>query len=165
MFALHKLPEGLHWRQPSVFIASGLGSGLLKPASGTFGSLLFFLLILPFWSQGSLWHHLGVTAFLILLGALVVKDIIRRLNEAKSDPSWVVIDEWAGLSLALLTAYSLPAMLVGLALFRFFDILKPWPIKWIDAKISGAWGVMADDLAAGLASLVILILLRVFHVL
>lgn len=165
MIGTHKLPDGLHWWQPSVFIASGFGSGLLKPASGTIGSLVGFMLVFPFWGDGSFWHHLTLAALLSLFGLLTVQYLTYRLDDENPDPKWVVIDEWAGLALALAGSHTLPAMLVGMALFRFFDIVKPGPIKWLDDNVSGGLGVMADDWAAGIASLVILTCLQAFHVL
>jgi phosphatidylglycerophosphatase A len=51
-------------------------------------------------------------------------------------------------------------MVIGFVLFRFFDILKPWPISWFDRKVSGGFGVMLDDLIAGLFAAVILVMIQ-----
>lgn len=63
----------------------------------------------------------------------------------------IVIDEVAGMWIALIPVFgqSLLFVLLAFALFRFFDILKPWPISWLDKNINGAAGVMADDILAG----------------
>ena len=106
------------------------------------------------------WAHFCAFLFLFITGVVSVKYILHRCDKGKLDPSWVVIDEWAGLAAALIGTYTLPSMLVALVLFRFFDIFKPWPISWLDRNIGGAFGVMLDDVAAGLASLLVLMALR-----
>ena len=73
------------------------------------------------------------------------------------DPASIVWDEFVGLWIAL---FLLPAgwywLVFGFGLFRFFDILKPWPIGWLDKNLKGGLGIMMDDVAAGLLSLIIL---------
>ncbi|HEY8964220.1 MAG TPA: phosphatidylglycerophosphatase A, partial [Alphaproteobacteria bacterium] len=71
------------------------------------------------------------------------------------DDGWIVIDEWAGVWLAMI--FSGPhfvQVFLCLALFRLFDIWKPGPIRWLDKNVHGPVGVMIDDLAAGLATAV-----------
>lgn len=160
MFKLHHLPETVHIWHPSTLIVTGFGSGLIRPASGTIGSLFFAGLILPFWMHQSIWVHFGVFCALFAFGTAFIKVVLKRQGDAKLDPSWIVIDEWAGLSAALLTAYSPLSFLLGLALFRFFDIVKIGPVKWLDTKISGAFGVMLDDVAAGVISCLILMVFQ-----
>jgi len=73
------------------------------------------------------------------------------------DSGAIVIDEVAGMWITLLPiAYSPIHILLAFALFRFFDIVKPWPISWCDKKLPGALGVMADDVVAGIFSALIL---------
>ena len=73
------------------------------------------------------------------------------------DHGAIVWDEVVGL---LITLIAVPAgwlwIIVGFALFRFFDIVKPWPIKWLDSKVSGGFGIMIDDVVAGIFSLICL---------
>ena len=70
------------------------------------------------------------------------------------DPKEVVIDEVAGQGIAFLFCpFAWPWLLAAFVLFRFFDILKPWPVGWIDRNWHGGWGIMADDLVAGLYAL------------
>ncbi|MCW8831483.1 MAG: phosphatidylglycerophosphatase A, partial [Gammaproteobacteria bacterium] len=73
------------------------------------------------------------------------------------DHPGIVIDEVAGF---LITMFAVPSgwqwLLAGFVLFRFFDALKPWPISWMDKNISGGFGIMIDDVAAGLVSLALL---------
>jgi phosphatidylglycerophosphatase A len=76
------------------------------------------------------------------------------------DPACIVFDEFVGVWIAL---FMLPAgwlwVVMGFAAFRFFDILKPWPVGWLDRNLAGGWGIMLDDVAAGLMSLVLVQLL------
>lgn len=160
MFKLHQLPDTVQFWRSSTLIATGFGSGMIRPASGTIGSLAFVALIWPFWMHLSIWVHFGIFLAIFAFGTLFVKDVIKRFGDAKTDPSWIVIDEWAGLAAALLTAYTPLAMLIGLALFRLFDIVKIGPVGWLDKRISGAFGVMLDDVAAGVIACVTLILLQ-----
>lgn len=134
--------------------ATFLGAGLFPVAPGTFASLLaalvhaFLLVRLP------LAGRIAVVGGTFLLG--VAASSVAARSFGLRDPRPVVIDEVAGQWAALLLA---PAawfpILLGFLLFRFFDILKPLGIRKIESLPSG-WGIMADDLAAGLVSLAIL---------
>ena len=137
-------------------IASGLGSGLSPFAPGTVGSLFTALCLLP---------SLGVAATIhwwALSGAVCVA--IWSADEAGqrwgvADHPAIVIDEVVGLWLAMLiplTLIPLPIeqhrgwlLLGAFALFRVFDIAKPWPVSWLERSLPGGWGVVADDLMAG----------------
>ena len=136
-------------------IASGLGSGLSPFAPGTVGSLFTALCLLP---------SLGVAATIhwwALIGAVCVaiwsaEEAGRRWGVA--DHPAIVIDEVVGLWLAVLiplTLIPLPielrwwVLLGALALFRIFDIAKPWPVSLLERSLPGGWGVVADDLMAG----------------
>ena len=149
---LSPLPAPLTMRDPAVLLATGFGSGRLKPAPGTWGSLAAWviglaLLMTPF-GKAAL-----ILAFLIALvaGWLAVERIETLSGE--HDQGMIVIDEWAGLWLGMLLC-PINAATLGLVfvLFRVFDIWKPGPIGWLDKNLSGASGVMADDLAAGLVA-------------
>lgn len=141
-------PSGRRW---DVLLASGLGSGLLPKAPGTFGSLAA---LLPWWglSQLPLWAYLAFTAAAFVLGVALSERLTR--GPAAKDPGWIVIDEWVGLWLALcLLPEGWVWVLAGFALFRLFDILKPWPVGWADRRLRGGLGVMVDDVLAGLLAL------------
>src|SRR5690606_19295261 len=74
-----------------------------------------------------------------------------RLPEAKADPSWVVVDEGAGQSIALAAlpvAGGIAGVMLAFLLFRIFDVMKPGPVGWADRR-KGATGVMLDDIIAG----------------
>jgi phosphatidylglycerophosphatase A len=124
-------------------VASLCGVGRLRPAPGTWASLV----VLPAALLGPWWCLAFGIAF-SLAGLWAVS----RLPEAREDPGWVVADEAAGQCLALA---ALPAgasfwwILAGFALFRAADILKPGPIGWAD-RMGGSLGVMLDDILAGL---------------
>ncbi|MGC6472111.1 MAG: phosphatidylglycerophosphatase A [Parvibaculales bacterium] len=155
MLSLHKIPSGLSFFSPTVLLASFAGTGLIKPASGTWGSLAAFAIgfhILLYYNWLYLFF-LSITLYLV--GLWACSRWLRHDNE--SDPSAIVIDEAAGLFLALaLIPYprdNLPALAcfgLGFIMFRLFDIFKPWPVSYFDKKIKGAQGIMLDDMVAGL---------------
>ncbi|MGB1090742.1 MAG: phosphatidylglycerophosphatase A [Oceanobacter sp.] len=149
------MPQLNHW---SHWLAFGLGSGLAPKAPGTFGSLA----ALPVWWL--LLAQLEPVAFLIVIAVTFAVGIYFCDKTAADlgvhDHPGIVWDEWVGM---WLTLFMVPAgiiwVLIGFALFRFFDIVKPWPIKWLDQKVKGGFGIMVDDLLAGLMALLVLQLL------
>ncbi|WP_130470177.1 phosphatidylglycerophosphatase A [Candidatus Magnetaquicoccus inordinatus] len=132
----------------ALHIATLGGVGLLPKAPGTWGTVA----TVPFaWlvkEAGSFWYWLALL-LLSVLGSWATSVACRHFQ--RKDPSQVVVDEAAGLWVTLLF---LPEgwvwWLVGVVLFRLFDIFKPWPVNWLDRELPSPWGVMADDLAAGL---------------
>ncbi len=117
-------------------------------APGTCGALFALPVALLF-------HDLTTTAWVVALAAvtcLAAWQVSVYLGPRRaSDPQEIVVDEFVGCLIALACV---PATwgwyLCGFVAFRLFDILKPWPVNWIDRHVSGAWGVMGDDVAAGL---------------
>lgn len=149
-------------------IASGLGSGHAAKAPGTAGTLLFLLLWILcgyLCTKFTLTEHLTVFALVAIAGfwstQRTLKDLTQATTGSKVDPPQIVIDEWAGMALSLLGAnyQSIIELICAFALFRFFDIMKPAPIRQLE-RYKAEWGIMLDDLAAGLYALIILILLR-----
>jgi len=141
-------PDNLH--PPLSFrrlIYTGLGLGLAPKMPGTFGTLLG----LPLWwlASGLTWPaYLGLTVFIFLLGWWAAHKAESDLG--RHDAPEVVIDEVAGYLVTMFLAPPLPwVMLWGFVFFRLFDILKPWPVGWADRKLPGAFGVMMDDVLAG----------------
>ena len=132
------------------FLATGFYSGHLPTAPGTWGSLLMVLLVFffPFLNNIYLISALSI-------GGIAVANFEERQTGIKDD-SKIVIDEMAG---QLLTFYtlkiSIPVLVGGFILFRILDITKPWLIDKVQDLPSG-WGVMLDDILAGLTSLIIL---------
>ena len=137
----------LPWFHPATLIATWFGSGLLPKAPGTWGSLAALppgaLLV---WTGGP-WALVAGIAAALVLGLWATSRY--AVETGRDDPSDVVIDEVAGQWLALMPAGLDPVLFtVAFVTFRAADIAKPWPVGWIDRKVKGANGVMADDLAA-----------------
>jgi phosphatidylglycerophosphatase A len=134
-------------------VGTFFGAGYLQPGPGTYGSVAAVVLWL--FAGWALHHHTatltGITAGgVVLATAAGIPAATRVAREAgREDPGFVVIDEVAGQWVALLFVAPLwPNALLALILFRFFDILKPWPIRRFEA-LPGGLGIMADDLVAG----------------
>lgn len=141
-------------RDVAFWLASGLGSGLAPKAPGTFGTLAALLpwLLLR---EAPLWLYALLTAAVFALGVWASERLLRRLQV--EDPGWIVIDEWVGLWIALVAVpFGWIGVVAGFALFRLFDIAKPWPVSWADCELPGGLGVMADDALAGLMALAVL---------
>lgn len=140
---------------PAGWIATGFGSGLAPAAQGTVGSAVA---LLPWWFMRGLslpaWGLVLLVGFAI--GVWACGESGRRIRYA--DHRSLVWDEFIGQWLALLPALAAPwwAMLVGFVLFRLFDVAKPWPIGWLDARVKGGAGVMLDDVVAGVFAAVVL---------
>lgn len=137
-------------------LALGFGAGLAPRAPGTFGTLVGIPLVLLGQQLGTLYF-----ALLLLLGFVLGVWVCRRVGArlGASDHAAIVWDEIIGFGLAMLLAPpGWPWLLLGFAVFRLFDILKPWPISWADRRVKGGLGVMLDDLLAGLATLLVLLL-------
>ena len=150
-------PLGPDWRNPVHLLAFGLGAGAVPKVPGTAGTLVavpLYLLIRPL---GPL-DYLLVLAAMFLIGIYLCGRASRDLGV--HDHSGIVWDEILGY---LVSMWLAPAgwgwMLLGFLLFRVFDILKPWPIGWLDRRVSGGLGIMLDDLVAGMFSLALLQLL------
>lgn len=145
-------------RDPVLLLAFGFGSGLSPKAPGTAGSLLAMLLF-PLLALLPLPGYLLVVALTIVAGIWLCGAAARRLGV--HDHGGIVLDEIAGVWLAMAAAPTTwPWMLAGFVVFRFFDILKPWPISWLDRRVSGGLGIMVDDLLAGVFTWLILAVLR-----
>jgi len=135
------------------FLAAGLGSGWVPVAPGTFGSLAALVaawFMVHAWGTVSLWF-----GWFVLLPVACWSTYVVLSGEQESDPAWIVVDEWLGQWLTLLIAFVvLPAnplvFVLAFAGFRFFDILKPGPIKVIEHTGPAWWSIHADDILAGI---------------
>jgi len=139
---------------PLHLISLGFGSGLMPKAPGTFGTLVaipVFILL----SQFNIWLYCALTLLITVAGIYLCSYTSKALGV--HDHSGIVVDEIAGY---LITMIAVPAdvywILLGFILFRIFDILKPWPISWIDKNLQGGFGIMFDDVIAGVFSLICL---------
>ena len=136
------------------FLAFGFGSGLSRYAPGTMGTVaaIPFALLLKSLPVFVFWP---VLAGLFLLGVKICTISAKRLG--RHDPGGIVWDEMVAywLTVAFLPV-SWPWWLAAFVLFRFFDILKPWPIRWAENRFSGGLGIMLDDIFAAVYAMAIL---------
>ena len=141
----------------ATLLATGLGSGLLPKAPGTWGSLLAVLMGEGLFQVAGLIGVAGLAAVSTLVGVPVSARV--AVLRGRKDPGEVVVDEIAGQAIALAGLHTvLPAgapdplrwglVAIAFLLFRVFDILKPGPVDRLQS-LPGGWGVMADDLLAG----------------
>lgn len=143
-------------KQLNYFIVSLCGMGSLPKAPGTWGSLAAIPSIFYFSFQ-SLSVQVYFALFLFLFSWIFIKKYLLSLNIPNQDPKEVVIDEFLGMHIAVLGFdFNLTLIAMAFILFRFFDILKPFPISFVDKKMKGAFGVLLDDILAGLVTLGIL---------
>lgn len=147
----------INWLHPVHFLSLGFGSGLSPVAPGTFGTVAaipVFLLL----ANLSLLPFIVVTLLLMLLGFYLCGETAKALNT--HDHPAIVWDEVVGYLITMIAVpLSWQTVLVGFILFRFFDIIKPWPIKWVDKHVHGGIGIMMDDVLAGVMSCLCLHLL------
>ncbi len=148
-------------RHPAYLIAFGGAAGLAPKAPGTVGSLVALPLYLLLMPLAPLAYGVFVAA-LFFLGVWACARTERDLGV--HDHPGIVWDEIVGM---LVTLFLAPAgwawLLIGFGLFRLFDIWKPYPISWLNDHVKGGWGIMLDDLAAGVAAAVCLQLLVWFY--
>ncbi len=150
-------PSSKVWQDPMYFIAFGFGSGLMPIAPGTWGTLaampIYLLLAHTSWQI-----YLILTLLAFFLGIFICDKISSELGV--HDYSGIVWDEVVGY---LLTMFLAPVniwwMMIGFFLFRLFDIWKPQPIGFIDARVKGGLGIMLDDVLAAVPAWTILQLL------
>ena len=140
-----------------MLIATGCYSGYLPKAPGTWGSLvgllLFFLL-----HTLSLEIYLSVVGGIFVIGTFAAGEAEKIMDH--QDPGLVVIDEIVGMLITMIAVPATPLfMVLGFALFRIFDIWKPFPVGFVDQRFHGGLGIMLDDVVAGIYSLLILQLL------
>ena len=139
----------------SFVVASSFGVGYCPFASGTAGSLATLPLAFAVAYFYGVWGILAAAVIAFFAGVATSREVLKY---TKHDPSLIVIDEVVGQLLAFaLVADKLVAntqawavYVIGFALFRLFDIWKPQPARWADQKVLNAWGVMLDDVFAGI---------------
>jgi len=143
-----------NWFNPIHLLAFGFGSGAAPKAPGTWGTLAAVLIYWPL-SQLSPEHYLLMLLVTSVMGIYICGQTARDLGV--HDHGSIVWDEFVGF---WITMFAAPVgcvwVVVGFVLFRFFDIIKPWPISWIDKKITGGFGIMLDDVIAGVMAAVVL---------
>ena len=143
-------------KDPVLFLAFGFGSGLAKKAPGTFGTLaaipIYWLLV-----HTNAAIYSVATLLICFSGIWICGKAAEKLGV--HDHPGIVWDEIAGLLVTLWwTEFSWAMLLAGFVLFRLFDIVKPWPIKRVDQEVQGGFGIMLDDILAGLLAALVLYL-------
>lgn len=154
--------HGLSFWHPAHLVATWFGAGLLPKAPGTWGSLA----ALPF-AYGVLMFFPSPYVLLLSAGILFLPgcwaSAVYASSSGKPDPGAVVVDEVVGQWMVLAVApFSPIGWLLAFALFRLFDVLKPWPISLADRHIKGGFGIMFDDVIAAVFGMVIMLALVAF---
>ncbi|MDO5650658.1 MAG: phosphatidylglycerophosphatase A [Moraxella sp.] len=158
------LDKGVYW------LGVGLGSGLPRRAAGTWGTLGGLAMALPVMVLSEWWLGSQGLFYALTVGSVLVGNFIcgrtSELMNVHDDPH-IVWDEWAGMWIVLVPVASHLTTLmndgkwrdgvlivaIAFVLFRIFDIIKPFPIGWADKKVSGGFGIMLDDILAGLMAI------------
>ncbi len=131
----------------SIAIATGLGSGYSPFAPGTAGSAVGLLLFWPL-QAAPVMIQVAAVAILFVVGVAASTRVARGLGI--EDPGIVVVDEVVGMWTSLLFLPFTPATAIaGFVLFRIMDVFKPYPARQFES-LPGGWGIMADDLMAGI---------------
>ena len=143
-----RLTAGQILKDPVLLLAFGFGSGLSRKMPGTMGTLAAIPLYLAL-MQTPDWLYLLVTVLSMIAGIAICDNAADKLQ--MHDYGGIVWDEIAGFLITVCwLPFSWQNLLAGFVLFRFFDILKPWPIKWLDQHVHGGFGIMLDDVVAGI---------------
>lgn len=165
-------PTATAFEKCVYWLGIGLGSGLPKRAAGTWGTVGGLVVALPLMGLG-FWGFVAVTLFGLMIGSYVCGKT-SKLMGIDDDPH-IVFDEWVGMWIALLPsawvfdsaqmgskadlthAHASVLLILPFILFRFFDVLKPPPIKWVDNNVGGGFGILIDDVLAGIMSSVVML--------
>lgn len=142
------------WLKPKNFVAMGFGSGLSPIMPGTCGTLVG-VIIYQIMVELNLWLYAFMLVLMFLFGIWLCNEAANEIGE--HDHPSIVWDEIVGY---LITMFAVPKgwlwVILGFIYFRVFDILKPWPIKMLDQKVKGGFGIMLDDLAAAIYAWILL---------
>jgi len=157
--------DGLKLSNPIHLAAVGFGSGLAPIAPGTFGTLaaipLFYVLAML-----SIEWYIGVLITTSLVGFWLCDVTTKAMGV--HDHKSIVWDEFVGYWITMLPVLTMTPsiannvaiptiwVVVGFILFRFFDVIKPFPISWLDKKVDGGFGIMIDDIVAGIFAALVL---------
>jgi phosphatidylglycerophosphatase A len=147
------IPDSV-WRNPLHFIAFGFGSGTIPVAPGTFGTLVGIPFYLMMQNLSPLLYFI---IMLLIIGASIWICAKATRDIGIEDHQGMCLDEIVGFIVTMFYApHGWQWICIGFLLFRLFDIWKPWPIRFIDARLSGGLGIILDDVLAGIYSCVIL---------
>lgn len=150
---MSSLPKGF-LRNPVHLLAFGFGSGCSPKAPGTAGTLMAVPLCLAL-SVLPATYYLMVVVLAFVAGIWICDRTAKTLGV--HDHGGIVWDEFVGFWITMfLLPISWISVLLGFVLFRLFDIWKPWPIGWLDRKVSGGFGIMLDDVVAGIYAAILM---------
>ncbi len=136
-------------------LATWFGLGRAPKAPGTVGTLGAIPLVYAFGLLGEMPYMMATFAFTV--AAIGVAQLYEATIADEHDAPEFVMDEVAGFLVAMTwVPFTWTYVLAGFALFRVFDALKPWPISWVDRKVPGGVGAVADDLVAGIVTNIVL---------
>jgi phosphatidylglycerophosphatase A len=134
-------------KYPPIFLATGFGSGLSPVAPGTVGTLVSLLLFIFVKDTG--WPLLAICVVGFFIGIWLCGRSSEKLGV--HDHGGIVWDEFVGMWITMLwVPLSFSTLILAFLLFRLFDILKPWPIGYLDKRVHGGFGIMIDDVIAGI---------------
>lgn len=161
LIILNKLIPHFSWllARPVCLLGFGFGSGLAPIAPGTFGTLPALPLAWGLIMAGvSLSTYLVLVCIMFLAGVYICGETERQLGI--QDYGGIVWDEIVAMMLLLaFVPLTWLAWLLAFIVFRFFDAVKPWPIKWLDSRIHGGLGIMIDDIIAAVFSIAVMYIL------
>ncbi len=138
-------------------------TGYMPIAPGTWASLFTALIVFFTFKHLSISLYLFLLISFFIIGSIGADEITKKYEI--EDPRWIVIDEVIGMMITLLplyynTVFDYKVFIAGFFLFRVFDVFKPFPVSWVDRKMKNGWGVMLDDVLAGVYSGIILYFIR-----
>jgi len=155
------MPRTGNNRDWAWWVATVGGVGLTPLMPGTAGSVAGVAVAWGVNRWAGSWGGAAALIICVPLGVVAASRTAASLKQ--TDPSVVVIDEVCGMMLALTGLSWTPlTVVVSFLLFRLFDIVKPYPISWAEQHMPGGWGIMVDDLLAGLAAQICVRLLLVW---
>ena len=149
------MDKKINLKNPVHFLAVGFGSGLLKPAPGTWGTLAGLILSIVLWNiTKSNLFFIFLTVISFIFGCYLCQKTSNDLGV--HDDGRIVWDEIVAIFLmfAFLPEYNWLAYILTFISFRVFDILKPYPIRYFDEKLESGLGIMVDDILAAIFALI-----------
>lgn len=155
--------QKLNLANPVHLAAVGFGSGLAPKAPGTMGTLAAIPLYLLLTSvlDLELWQYIAIVAIASVVGIYICAAASKAMGV--HDHGAIVWDEIAGYGVTMIAApQGWLWVILGFALFRFFDIVKPGPIGWLDNNTHGGFGIMVDDILAGIFAFICIQILAFF---
>lgn len=141
-----------------ILISTFFYTGLFPYAPGTIGSVAGFFIYVTLLRHLNPYEYM-ITCLFVFIAGTYYSSKAEKITKIK-DPPFVVIDEVLGyfitMTVGLWFSFSIIYALIGFGLFRFFDIYKPFPVRYVDRKMSGGLGIMLDDIVAAIFSAIVL---------